>query len=461
MLPIVTPSEMAAIDAAAAEPVDVLVDRAGAAVASQARRMLGGTYGRVVNVLTGRGNNGADGRVAGERLRARGALVRVFDALACPASLPPGDLVIDAAFGTGYRGGVDGRPPWSPPDVDGTPVLAVDMPSGVDGLTGDARGPVLRADVTVTFAALKPGLLLAAGKSLAGDVVVVDIGLDTSGARAHLVTVDDVRTWWRPRPVDAHKWSRAVRIVAGSPGMTGAAALASAAAMRAGAGIVWLSAPGLGEVTGTRIEVVTKALPARGWADDVLAPDVLGRFGALVVGPGLGRAGDTRDSVRGVVARASVPTLVDGDGLSALSPVADTADALRARTSGTVLTPHDGEYRAMTGEPASGDRMAAARSLAALTGAVVLLKGPSTVVAAPDGAVRVVANGDERLATAGSGDVLSGIIGALLAAGIAPLDAASAGAWLHADAARRCPSAGLVAGDLPDAVGRASAELGR
>src|SRR6478609_545714 len=222
MIPIVTPAEMAAIDAAAPEPVDVLVARAGAAVARCALRMLGGGYGRVVNVIAGGGNNGGDGRVAGERLTERGVAVRIFDARSCPATLPPCDLVIDAAYGTGYRIGDDTRQPWSPPDIGAAVVLAVDIPSGVDALTGAAPATVLAATRTVTFAALKPGLLFGPGKGLAGDVQVVDIGLDTSRATAHLVTAADVRGWWRPRPADAHKWSRAVRMIAGSRGMTGA-----------------------------------------------------------------------------------------------------------------------------------------------------------------------------------------------------------------------------------------------
>ena len=460
MIPIVTPAEMAAIDAAAPEPVDVLVARAGAAVARCALRMLGGGYGRVVNVIAGGGNNGADGRVAGERLTERGVAVRVFDARSCPAALPPCDLVIDAAYGTGYRPGDDSRPPWSPPDVGAAAVLAVDIPSGVDALTGAAPATVLAATRTVTFAALKPGLLFGPGKALAGDVQVVDIGLDTSRATAHLVTAADVRGWWRPRPADAHKWSRAVRMIAGSRGMTGAAALSSAAAMRAGAGIVWLSAPGLDHVGDAREEVVTKPLPAEGWAAEVLDPDELKRFGALVMGPGLGRAEATRAAVREVAAAADVALLVDGDGLTALAPVSEFAATLRARGAATVLTPHDGEMRALTGTPPGADRLAAARTVAADTGAVVLLKGPSTVVAAPDGAVRVVANGDQRLATAGSGDVLSGVIGALLAAGLGPFDAAAAGAWIHAEAANRHPASGLVAGDLVEALPAVLTELG-
>ncbi|MEA3019881.1 MAG: ADP-dependent NAD(P)H-hydrate dehydratase / NAD(P)H-hydrate epimerase, partial [Actinomycetota bacterium] len=198
MIPILTPEEMRAVDAAAPEPVEVLIGRAGAAVARAAIDMLDGAYGRRVVVIAGPGNNGADGRDAARRLEARGVRVTVLDAKDVPASLPRSDLVIDAAYGTGFHAptakiGASGT--WTPPDVVDVPVLAVDIPSGVDGLTGRAEGHVLWADRTVTFAALKPGLLFADGADRAGEIDVVDIGLDVSSARAHVVTGDDVRDW--------------------------------------------------------------------------------------------------------------------------------------------------------------------------------------------------------------------------------------------------------------------------
>jgi NAD(P)H-hydrate epimerase len=441
MIPIVTPAEMAAIDADAPEPVDVLVARAGSAVAWAARRMLGGTYGRVVHVIAGKGNNGADGRVAAQRLQEWGAKVRVVEAAGVPAELPPGDLVIDAAYGTGFRG------EWRAPRVGAAPVLAVDIPSGVDGRTGDAVPGVLPADRTVTFAALKPGLLFGAGRTLAGDIDVADIGLDTRRARAHLVEGEDVAAWWRPRPPTAHKWSRAVRVVAGGPGMTGAARLAAGAATRAGAGIVWLSSPGVEADAPT--EVVRRRVPALDWAKSVL--DELDRFQSLVLGPGLGREDHTVASVRAVLEGAEVPVLLDGDGLFAASWNADgSVQVLRRRKAPTVLTPHDGEYGFLTGERPPADRIVACRRLAADTQCVALLKGPTTVVADPAGDVLVANTGDARLATAGTGDVLAGIIGALLATGMDPLRAAACGAWIHGTAGRLGPPVGLVAGDLID-----------
>ena len=447
MIPIVTPAEMGEIDAAAAEAVDVLVGRAGAAVARGARGMLGGTYGRVVNVIAGKGNNGADGRVAGRLLAEAGVTVRVFDAATCP-ELPPADLVIDAAYGTGFHGA------WTAPRVGATPVLAVDIPSGVDGLTGDAVDGALKAAATVTFAALKPGLLIGAGKGLAGEVTVADIGLDVSSARAHAVERSDIASWWRPRPADANKWTRSVRVVAGSPGMTGAASLVSAAAMRAGSGIVWLTTPGAAHPGAQLVEVVGKPAAATGWGADVLAD--LSRFGAVVIGPGLGLAPATVDEARKVIAGAPCPIVVDGDGLTAIATAqGGAAAALRERHAATVLTPHDGEFARLSDGPPAADRFAAVRRLAATTGATVVLKGPTTLVAEPSGSVLAVTAGDQRLATAGTGDVLAGTIGALLASGMAGREAAAAGTWLHAMAASLLPAAGLVASDVVAAIPRA------
>ena len=448
MIAVVTPDEMAAIDAAASESVDVLIERAGAAVARAARSMLGGTYGRVVTVIAGKGNNGNDGRVAARRLAEDGVAVRVVDAADCPAVLPDCDLVIDAAYGTGFRPRSNGSA-WKAPDVGGARVLAVDIPSGVDGLTGAASGSPLAAERTVTFAALKPGLLYGDGRGLAGRVDVADIGLDASRSTVHVVEAADVARWWRPRERDDHKWKRAVRVIAGSPGMTGAADLCSSAAMRAGTGIVWLSSPGAGATSGVT-EVVGRDLPAGGWA--TAACDGLDRFGALVVGPGLGRGETTADDVTELIAATDIPALVDGDGLVALAASPGGRDAVRSRRGAVVLTPHDGEHRALAGSAPGPDRIDAARRLAIDWSCVVLLKGLTTTVAAPDGRVFVVTEGDSRLATAGTGDVLSGIIGALLASGIDALQAAAAGAWIHGAAGHRLPAAGLIASDLLAAI---------
>jgi|KBSMisStaDraftv2_1062788.scaffolds.fasta_scaffold64719_3 NAD(P)H-hydrate epimerase len=451
MLPIVTPEEMAAIDAAAPAPREVLIERAGTAVSWAALRMMGGAYGRTVNVICGKGNNGADGRVAARHLAARGVRVRVFDLPAIPATLPPADLVIDAAYGTGFRG------TWKPPDVGDTPVLAVDVPSGVDALTGDITGDVLAAERTITFGALKPGLLMPPGSGLTGVLEMADIGLHIGWARANLVQSSDVAGWWPERDDYAHKWQSAVRVVAGSAAMTGAPRLVAHAAMRTGAGMVHLSTPGI-TLTDAPIEIVQRPLASVGWADAALAS--LDRFHAIVVGPGLGRSDDTAANVRKLVIEAPLPMVIDGDGLFALGWSSEGASTLlRRRSVATVLTPHDGEYALLSGAQPGLDRIVAARRLAADSGCTVLLKGAATIVADPSGEVLVVTAGDARLATAGTGDVLSGIIGALLAGGMRPLQAAAAGAWVHGQAGRRGQRHGLVASDLPDLIPMVLEEL--
>lgn len=473
MIPVVTPAEMRAIDAAAPEPVEELIQRAGAAVAREAVGMLGGTYGRVVHVIVGTGNNGADGRDAADRLRRRGVRVRVVDAASCPPGLPGADLVIDAAYGTGYRR--DPARPWVAPDVGDALVLAVDIPSGVDGLTGAAGDGVLRADRTITFQAVKPGLLFDAGPALAGEVTVADIGLDTAAVRCHLVGEADVARWWPRRAADAHKWHAAVKVVAGSEAMPGAAELCTAAALRGGSGLVSLSSPGCRP--NTRSEVVQRAIGVSDFAPEALSD--IGRFGSLVIGPGLGRDDDVLLATRDCIRDASVPVVVDGDAIFATAWSADGAGPLlRDRELATVLTPHDGEFGILTGDSPGSDRIAACRAAAADLHAVVLLKGPTTVIASPPPTVSastgpdelewasdepapvlLVDRGDQRLATAGSGDVLAGLIGAALAADVEPSHAAAAAAWIHAAAADLGPAVGLLAGDLVDLVPKAIGAL--
>ena len=452
MRPVVTVAEMRAADAAAPVPVDVLIARAGRAVAAAAIDLLGGAYGRRVVVVAGRGNNGADGRAAGTYLAARGAHVRIEPAAASrdrsgPADLRAvlagADLLVDAAYGTGLRGG------YEAPDPAGVPVLAVDVPSGLHGDTGEAAPGAVRATRTVTMAALKVGLLVGEGPQRAGPVEVADIGLPVGRPGAHLVDEQDL-AWWPAPSRASHKWARAVWVVAGSPGMRGAAELCARAAQRAGAGMVHVGSPGLGAAAHPAAEAVAVTLPAGGWEADVLAE--LDRFGAVVVGPGLGRDAATRAGVLALVAASPVPVVVDADGLNALAERPGWRAGEHGPGTGcgaVVLTPHDGEFARLAGHPPGPDRLGDVRALAAATGAVVLLKGPTTVVAAPDGEALLVTAGDARLATAGTGDVLAGIIGAFLAAGLPPLRAAALGAFVHGRAARSGYPVGLVAGDLP------------
>jgi NAD(P)H-hydrate epimerase len=402
-----------------------------------------------VAVIAGPGNNGADGRVAAERLRQRGVKVQVFEAAACPAELLGFDLVIDAAFGTGFRG------VWQAPKTGDSKVLAVDVPTGLDAQTGAVADGTLAADVTITFAAAKPGHVLGRGPDVVGLLEVADIGLDIGEPSITIVERADVERWVPTRPRTAHKWRDAVRVIAGSPGMAGAAHLAAAAAQRAGAGMVTLSSPGI--EADAPIEAVDRRLPPFDWADTVLAD--LHRYHSLVIGPGLGREEHTVPSVVRTVFDSVVPVVVDGDGLFAMSWNDEGTPAfLIEREVSTVLTPHDGEFALLTGSRPGPDRIAAAERLVEMCGCVVLLKGATTVVAAPGAPTRLVVNGDQRLATAGTGDVLSGIIGALLAKGVGAAEAAAGGAWIHAESGSLAGDAGLVASDLVAAI---PAVLGR
>lgn len=462
MIPVLSPDEMASVDHQATEPVEVLISRAGAAVARRAAALLGGVYGRHVVVVAGKGNNGADGRAAADRLSRRGAVVEVLEA----ADLGPGqalleksDLVIDAAYGTGLQRA------YSPP-LTSDRVLAVDIPSGLNGLTGELPegGGAMPAVATVTFASWKPGLLLGRGPDLAGAVEVADIGLGTlvhATARCWLVEDADVAALVPRRPRDAHKWMSAVQVVAGSPGMTGAPWLVSRAALRAGAGYVRLSMPGVSPSVLPPGELVHLPVPEVGWHEKVLQE--ISRVKALVVGPGLGPViAKAEEEAPGsslpggevglLLAGAPVPAVVDADGINAIGSLEALAAIVSRRTEPTVVTPHEGEFTRLAGHAPGPDRLEAAREAARRSGAIVLLKGSATVVAAPDGKVLVSASGSSRLATAGTGDVLSGVIGAFIARGATAFEAAALAAHAHGRAATTGYAEGLVASDLPDLV---------
>ena len=430
MRPVVTAAEMGVADRAALEhtTIEALVGRAGAAVAAEAVAMLGGTYGRRVVVVAGKGNNGADGRVAGAILGRRGARVTVLDAAGAPHTLPRCDLVIDAAYGTGFRGS------YEAPVAPGVPVLAVDIPSGVDADRGTASVGAVRADRTVTFQAEKPGLLLGEGRDRSGVVTVVDLGITLGGVAIWHVGDEDLELV-PARERESHKWKSAVFVCAGSPGMLGAPTLAARAAMRSGSGMVRLAVPGGTAGRPIPPEVVESQIPATGFADAVLAE--LDRFGALVLGPGLGRSPGTAGAVVEILSGAALPVVLDADGIVALGSVAEAATLLTRRPGPTVLTPHDGEFERLVGRPPGPDRIGAASSLARATGSVVLLKGSTTVVAEPTGRICLVTAGSPALATGGTGDVLSGVIGAFIARGLEPADAAALGAHVHGRAAAR------------------------
>ena len=449
MKPVLNPDQMAGVDRAAAEPVEVLVERAGFAVAHAARRLMGGTYGRRVVVVAGPGNNGADGRVAAQWLERWGATARVIDAVTASSTkvLPAADLVVDAAFGTGLSR------PYLPPDPGDAPVVAVDIPSGLSGITGlpVGDGGAVKADATVTFAAYKPGLLLGKGPDLCGRVELADIGLGSlasSVADAWLVTDGDIADGLAPRERDTHKWRSAVQVVAGSRAMPGAAVMVATSTMRAGAGYALVGVPGGPEGGGLPPgEYVSSGLPDHGWAGDAAASSK--RVQAIVVGPGLGAA---RAEVAEFLRSTSVTAVVDADGLTGLGSFEETGRLTGSRAAQIVLTPHEGEYRRLAGRAVGEDRIADVREAARVSGAVVLLKGSTTVVASPDGRVLLSAAGSARLATAGTGDVLSGIIGAFVARGLPAFEAAGFAAHCHGRAAELGRAEGLVASDLPQLV---------
>ncbi|MEO6470038.1 MAG: NAD(P)H-hydrate dehydratase [Acidimicrobiia bacterium] len=465
MIPVLTPEEMHAADArtiAGGTPESVLMQRAGRAVAWRVRQVLGGTYGRRVVVVCGKGNNGGDGRITAAALGEWGVHVDVVELAELPVidaglerSLARADAIVDAMYGTGFRGALDGIAAelvTRMADVSAV-VVAVDSPSGVDGLTGEARGLAVRADHTVTFAAPKPGLWFHPGRALAGTVTIADIGIDlgTDGERTAVVEAGDVVSWMPPLDATTHKWRSGVLVIGGSHGMTGAPLLVASAALRMGAGIVWAALPGRAAAQASGTEVITREIPDDGTgvlteAGARTVGDEAARFASVVLGPGLGRADSSATAVRQLVGTLDRPLVIDADALSALGTM---SDLLRARTAPTIITPHDGEFARLSGGQPGADRVMAASTLAAATSAVVVLKGPTTVTAHPDGRVRLNPTGGPALATAGSGDVLGGIIAAFCASGMKPFDAAAAGVFVHGLAGGPDGHTGLTAGDLP------------
>jgi NAD(P)H-hydrate epimerase len=451
MRAVLTRDEMRAADAAALARVShqTLVTRAGTAVAGAALRMLGGAYPARITVVAGKGSNGADALVAADLLARRGARVTVLGAADAPPSLGPCDLVIDGAYGTGFHGAYN-----APSVASGTPVLAIDIASGVDADTGAAPGRATVATRTVTFAALKPGLLQGAGPAHSGVIELADIGIDLPAAGAALVDDDDLTTALPPRPRVTHKWANAVAVCAGSTGMEGSAILCSRGAMAAGSGMVRLGSPG-DPAAAWPPEVVRATLGATSWAPAFLEAAAKCRAG--VIGPGLGTDPATVAEIRAVIAGFDGPLVIDADGLSALGNLESARKVLAARTAPTVLTPHDGEYARLAGSAPGDDRPAAARHLAGCLGCIVLVKGPLTAVARPGGgsnSVLLSDAGTPALATAGTGDVLSGVIAAFLARGVEAQLAAALGAHAHGRAASSGRRGALVAGDLPRQLGR-------
>lgn len=460
------------------------------------RRLLGGSArGKRVVVVCGTGNNGGDGFVIARHLSIRGAevtcvLVGQASALTDDArknheawvgiggdvtgsldAIMTADAIVDALFGTGLSREIAGDALLAVGNIASSraPVLAVDIPSGIDADTGRTLGAAVVASATATFAHFKKGLLTPNGASHAGVVEVVDIGVpgslsERTGADASLVEDTDVRSWLTPRAPDAHKYRAGhVGVLAGSPGKTGAALLVARGALRGGAGAVTVAtwSEAADHLESRFPEVMTSRLDVSDI--DASVESLLHGKRAIVAGPGFGTNGHALRAVQGVVSAFVGTVVLDADALTLFAGHAKNLASSRAKL---VLTPHSGEAARLLGvtaEEVEADRYAAARSLASSARAVVLLKGAHTLVAEPQGRVVVCPVACPALATAGSGDVLAGIVGAL-AGSLAPFEAAAAGALVHARSgeawARQHGDRGLLAGEIADGVPGVLASLG-
>lgn len=455
-----------------------LMEAAGKAVARQAMVMT--PAGGTVLVACGTGSNGGDGFVVARHLAAAGYRVTVRllgdvgrikgDALIAfqawqgttEAATNSGwkcDLVVDALFGAGLDRPLEGEAGRIVDAINrsGSPVLAVDLPSGLNGMTGAADGPVVEADATVTFFRKKPAHLLLPGRLLCGKLVFAQIGIDASVlAEIKPSVFENLPQLWRkdfPTPnSDGHKYARGHALVlSGGMTSTGAARLAAGAALRAGAGLVTLASPG--NALAVNAAHLTSAMLKR--ADDAGSiAEILAdkRFNAIVAGPALGTDATAREKVEAVV-MARRRTVLDADALTVFAnEPGELFELLKRDGQETVLTPHEGEFARLFGSISSDvSKIDRAREAARISGAVVILKGADTVIAAPDGRAAINTNAPPWLATAGSGDVLAGIAGGLLAQSMPAFEAACAAVWLHGEAANRC-GRGLVSSDLDEGL---------
>ena len=460
---------------AAGTPGIDLMRRAGAAVAT---RILSDPRWPVpgpILVLCGPGNNGGDGYVVARLLAEAGHRVT----LAAAAGEPKGDaaraaadwtgpvrtldaaepgeaaLVVDALFGTGLARDLDGPVAAVIERVraSGSDVLAIDVPSGIDADSGAIRGVALEAVLTVALAARKPGHLLYPGRAYAGRVEVADIGIPPQIAGGVATIVNGPLAWTLPLPSPAgHKYDRGHAVVlSGGPTHTGAARLAARGALRIGAGLVTLvtSARALSVNAAHLTAIMLRVCDEPDELSDLLTDD---RYNALALGPALGIGEATRAWVAAAL-EADRATVLDADALTSFAGDMETLAGLVAdgREQPVVLTPHDGEFARLFGPPDARSRLERARDAARTSGAIVVLKGPDTVIAAPDGRAALNENGSPYLATAGSGDVLVGIVAGLLAQGMPGFEAACAGVWLHAQAGSDF-GPGLIAEDLPEQI---------
>ena len=444
MKPVITPEESARLDAASTVPVDVLMDRAGLAVALAAVAE-GAGYGTRVLALAGPGNNGGDAYVAARYLRRRGVAVEVRAlgeprgedtpaGRAAAAAIASGvpvrplgepedcDLIIDGLFGAGFRGSLpEQAAAWA---RSGRPVIAVDVPSGLNAGDGSVEGEAFPAVRTVTFHALKVGHLVGLGPGLCGLVEVADIGL--TGEQPAFRVCEDADAPIPVRPRHAHKWSAgAVLVVGGAPGLTGAAAMAARSALEFGAGAACIACPGALQSVYAAMDpgVMSLAVGAGPTfpADPGPILEAARRFDVIALGPGLGTGPEAAAVVAGIVTSWERPLVIDADALNVLDD-----QALAARSGVTVITPHHGEFRRLIGSEPGWEAAAAA---SAATGAVVLLKGGPTFIAGEE--LWAVTSGGPELATIGTGDVLTGMVAALIACGLDAETAARSAAHRH------------------------------
>ncbi len=453
-------------------PEGTLMARAAAGLARRCALLLteqhGGVYARRVLLLVGSGDNGGDTLYAGALLARRGVRVRALlldaervhaDGLAALRAaggavvdaVEPADLVLDGIVGIGGRGELRPAAAEAVAACQGALMVAVDLPSGVAANTGEVPGAAVRADVTVTFGCLKPGLLVGAGAVHAGLVDLVDIGLRPylrTPPALRVVEADDVRAWWPVADAGSDKYTRGVvGLATGSAEYPGAAVLGVGGALAGPTGLV--------RYAGSARDAVVARHPS------VIASDGVadaGRVQSWVCGSGLGTGERGQTELRAVLG-TDLPVCVDADGLSLLAGP-DFAGVLRDRDAPVVLTPHDREYERLAGHPPGADRIEAAEELAGRLAATVLLKGDRTIIASPAGEVWVNPTGSPALATGGTGDVLAGLLGSLLAAGLGAVEAAAGAAYLHGLAGRAAAEHGPVtAADVADALPGVVADL--
>jgi hydroxyethylthiazole kinase-like uncharacterized protein yjeF len=487
MIELLTTAEMAEADRqtiAGGVPGIRLMERAGRAIADAVRAHF--RAGSRVLVVAGPGNNGGDGFVAAQLLAADGYDVAVamvgevarlkgdaalaakdwtgLTVAADASALGAADVTIDALFGAGLDRPVEGlaRTMIESMNAHPAPIIAVDLPSGVSGTTGAVMGLAVNAARTVTFFRKKPGHLLLPGRLHCGAISTADIGIpDAVLTLIAPQTFENAPPLWRkhfPHPSEAgHKYDRGHAVVASGPSWsTGAARLAARGTLRAGAGLVTIASPREALAVNAAANLAVMVRPVDG-AEELTRFLADSRFNAFAIGPGVGVGEGTCELVLAALAGERAVVL-DADAITSFSgQPARLAEALRQRQRATILTPHEGEFSryfgALENKTKAGSKLERARLAAQITGVIVLLKGPDTVVAAPDGRASIAANAPAYLATAGSGDVLTGIATGLLAQGMPAFEAASAAVWLHGEAARMFGS-GLISEDLPEALPR-------